>query len=129
VNVIERGCNYGWRPCEGAHGRGNDAPCANPAYTDPIAEYGHDRGRSITGGHVYRGARLSALAGAYFFGDFCSGTIWALRETGGGAPVMELVIRSGLSIVLFGQGRDGEIHVVDFAGTVHRVMGRTSRGN
>jgi glucose/arabinose dehydrogenase len=122
VNVIERGRNYGWRPCEGAHRRGGDAPCANPAYTDPVAEYDHGHGCSVTGGHVYRGARIPALAGAYLFGDFCSGTIWALRETGGGATVVEPVIRSGLSIVSFGQEHDGEVYVVDFSGTLQRVI-------
>lgn len=121
VNLIERGRNYGWRPCEGAHRRGSDAPCATPAYTDPVAEYDHGRGCSVTGGYVYRGARIPALAGAYLFGDFCSGTIWALRENGARPAIMEPVIASGLSIVSFGQGHDGEVYVVDFAGTLHRL--------
>ena len=37
------------------------------------AEYSHHEGQSVTGGYLYRGAALGALAGAYLFGDFIDG--------------------------------------------------------
>jgi len=37
--------------------------------TMPIAEYGHDEGRSITGGYLYRGAAAD-MDGKYIFADW-----------------------------------------------------------
>jgi glucose/arabinose dehydrogenase len=123
VDIIERGGNYGWKVCEGAHLRGSSAACGNAAFTDPIAEYDHSNGRcSITGGYVYRGTDIRGLTGAYLFGDLCSGTIWTLREMPGAAPVVEAAISSGLSVVSFGQSIDGEVYVVNLGGTLHKVI-------
>jgi hypothetical protein len=102
---------------------GSSAACGNAAFTDPIAEYDHSNGRcSITGGYVYRGTDIPGLTGAYLFGDFCSGTIWTLREMPGAAPVVEAAISSGLSVVSFGQSIDGEVYVVNLGGTLHKVI-------
>ncbi len=47
---------------------------------DPIWEYHHDVGKSITGGSVYRGhAGLPELEGLYVYGDYVSGRLWGLR--------------------------------------------------
>ena len=48
------GYNYGWRFREGLHPYKNDPP-AGLKLVDPVWEYGHDQGCSITGGFVYRG--------------------------------------------------------------------------
>lgn len=122
VDIIERGGNYGWNLCEGAHVRGASTACGNAALNDPIAEYDHSRGCSITGGYVYRGANIPDLFGIYLFGDFCSGTIWALREIAGGAPLVIPAISSGLSVVSFGESLSGEVYVVSFGGTLHKVI-------
>lgn len=122
VDIVERGGNYGWRDCEGAHLRGSVTACGNAAFIDPIAEYDHSKGCSITGGYVYRGASIPGLFGIYLFGDFCSGTIWALREMAGGAPLMQAVIGSGLSVASFGQSNDGEVYVVNLGGTLHKII-------
>ncbi|HLE93351.1 MAG TPA: PQQ-dependent sugar dehydrogenase [Sulfuricaulis sp.] len=122
VDIIERGGNYGWKPCEGAHLRGSSTACGNAAFIDPIAEYDHSQGCSITGGYVYRGTSIPGLFGVYLFGDFCSGTIWTLRETSGGAPLVESAISSGLSVVSFGQSLDGEVYVVNLGGTLHKII-------
>ena len=51
----------------------------------PVAQYSHDHGCSITGGYVYRGTAVPAAAGRYFYGDYCSGTVWSLKLVGGTA--------------------------------------------
>ncbi|MCB1123852.1 MAG: hypothetical protein KJT03_20020, partial [Verrucomicrobiae bacterium] len=49
---------------------------------DPIYDYPRGDGISITGGVVYRGTRLPELEGAYIFGDYGSGRVWALTPNG-----------------------------------------------
>jgi quinoprotein glucose dehydrogenase len=46
---------------------------------DPIFEYHHGDGLSITGGIIYTGKALPELSGAYIYGDFVLGKIWALK--------------------------------------------------
>jgi glucose/arabinose dehydrogenase len=78
VHRIERGGNYGWRLKEGAFkfnktGMIEKADGSLPAgLTDPVLQYDHDEGTSITGGYVYRGKALPALAGKYVFADYRS---------------------------------------------------------
>jgi hypothetical protein len=73
------GQNYGWRLMEGAHCFADGCEPASQNLVLPIAEYDHGQGCSITGGYVYRGSQFPALNGVYFYGDYCSGIIWALR--------------------------------------------------
>ena len=77
------GENYGWNILEGTHCYGAST-CDDSGMTPPIHEYPtHVDGQcSVTGGYVYRGPS-SNLNGIYFFGDFCSGNIWGLQNTGG----------------------------------------------
>ncbi len=72
------GENYGWDIMEGMHCFSDDA-CDSSGTVLPIYDYQHENGRcSITGGYVYRGQQFPALTGNYFFGDYCTGEIWAL---------------------------------------------------
>ena len=93
VDIIRPGLNYGWNIMEGAHcfagGRSlssllrrGEGECDRDGLELPVVEYDREGGCSITGGYVYRGARLPSLAGAYVYGDFCSGKIWAVRHGG-----------------------------------------------
>jgi glucose/arabinose dehydrogenase len=78
VHRVERGGNYGWRLKEGAFkfsktGMVEKADGTLPAgLTDPVLQYDHDEGTSITGGYVYRGKALPELAGQYVFADYRS---------------------------------------------------------
>src|SRR3989442_127947 len=61
VDIIVSGGNYGWSPREGTHCYPpGTSSCAGP-YLDPVVEYSHAEGASITGGYVYRGAALPRL--------------------------------------------------------------------
>ena len=118
IDVVKRGGNYGWRVMEGTHCFLPRDGCARDGLIPPVAEYGHDKGRcSITGGYVYRGSRLPALRGAYLYGDFCSGEIFALAE-----GTQQILLATGLQIASFGQDQDGELYVVGHGGTIHRIV-------
>lgn len=117
IDLVRRGGNYGWREREGA--QCYDAPaCRREGMTDPVFQYPHSDGFSITGAFVYRGKAMPELEGAFVFGDFVTGRVSALR--GGSA---ETLLESGRQISAFAEDRDGEVLLVDFAtGTIHRML-------
>ena len=107
------GQNYGWNVAEGQHCfRGN---CNLAEYTAPIAEYTHAEGCSITGGYVYRGTAFPGLQGAYIFGDYCSGRIWALRRQNTTDWEQAQVLDSKQQISSFGEDEAGELYLTSLA--------------
>lgn len=128
VDRVVRGGNYGWRCREGAHAY--NASCGPNAGTaiDPVAEYDHSQGVSITGGHVYRGSAIPGLAGRFVFGDFGSGRIWHVARDATPTQQFTTGFDSGLSIASFAQDAAGEIYVVNFGGTLHRLRAGASGG-
>lgn len=122
VNVITRGGNYGWSLREGAHCYSGD--CRVPGLIEPVAEYSHDDGCSVTGGYVYRGKTVSDLQGVYLFGDYCSGKIWGLLPKGDGLYERRLLIESDLNIASFAEDQAGEIYVLDIGGKVFRITNK-----
>ena len=121
VNVVTAGGNYGWRCREGAHDF-NTSGCTGGGLIDPIVEYDHNQGASITGGYVYRGTQNTNLVGRYIFGDFVSGRIWAwIAESAPTPRAPTELLDTGMNISSFGQANDGELYVVNFAGTLHHI--------
>ena len=88
--------------------------CARTGLEKPVAEYGRVDGCSVTGGFVYRGARHLSLYGAYIYGDFCSGKIWALRYDGNSITEHMEIVDSNLRISAFGQDQSGELYILSF---------------
>jgi glucose/arabinose dehydrogenase len=114
------GLNYGWSVREAQHCfRANT--CESSGTVDPVAEYSHDQGCSVTGGYVYRGAAFPSMVGLYIFGDYCSGTIWSLHHDAAGAWEQRKVLDSGMSISSFGEDEAGELYMLDLGGTLYRV--------
>lgn len=121
VDIIEKGGNYGWSQREGSHPFGN-RPARDDvsAPIDPVWEYDHGIGKSITGGRVYRSDRLPALAGKYIYADYVSGAIWALTydETSGKVTKNEQLMAGGIPVLAFGQDAAGEIYyMIDSSGS------------
>ncbi|OCT77570.1 hypothetical protein XELAEV_18028662mg [Xenopus laevis] len=83
VDIIVKGGNYGWRAKEGFECFDLKL-CQNSSLDDilPIFAYGHQVGKSVTGGYVYRGCESPNLNGVYIFGDFMNGRLMALQEDG-----------------------------------------------
>jgi glucose/arabinose dehydrogenase len=118
------GENYGWDVMEASHCFEPSSGCDLEGLTLPVAEYEHTQGCSITGGYVYRGTGYPQMAGVYFFGDFCTGNIWGLRQTSSGGWQMALLLETDLTIASFGEDSAGEMYVVDYnSGTVYRLVG------
>lgn len=115
------GVNYGWRCREGAHDF-NTSGCSGKTFVEPIAEYSHSLGCSISGGYRYRGYDFPELLGIYFYGDYCSGRIWGAYRDGSDWVTAQL-LDSTLSISSFGEDERGEIYVVDISGDLFRIAG------
>ena len=124
VDLITRGGNYGWNIREGFHPFKPDAPQTGGPLIEPLAEYYHSEGLSVTGGLVYRGKRLSEYDGAYFYGDYVSGTVWILRQQDGKTTENREVAHTGLEISAFGEAADGEIVITAFDGHLYRFVRR-----
>ena len=120
VDLIRPGLNYGWNVMEAGHCFGG-GPCEQEGLEPPVVEYGRDGGCSITGGYVYRGARLPELYGAYVYGDFCSGKIWGLRHDGESVVSHRILVDSNLQIPAFGEDPSGELYILSFGGKIYRL--------
>jgi glucose/arabinose dehydrogenase len=114
INLIERGGNYGWNLREGWHPFGAKGCGPRADLIDPIWEYHHDVGKSITGGLVYRGKRFPELVGMYLYADYVSGRIWALRYDDQARRVVanRPLKDRGLPILSFGADEDGEVYLL-----------------
>ena len=118
IDLVARGGNYGWRIMEGGRCFLPRTGCNRTGLRLPLAAYAHQNGRcSITGGYVYRGRAIPALAGTYVHGDFCTGEIFSLR--GGQWGVL---LDTTLPIASFGEDQAGELYVIGIGGTVHRIV-------
>ncbi|MDE2685877.1 MAG: PQQ-dependent sugar dehydrogenase [Chloroflexota bacterium] len=122
VNIVSRGLNYGWNTMEGSSCFKPSRGCDVQGLEVPIAEYGREDGCSVTGGYVYRGKRLPSLYGAYIYGDFCSGKIWALRYDGAKITEHLEIVDSRLEISSFGEEQTGEIFILSFDGGIYRLI-------
>jgi glucose/arabinose dehydrogenase len=122
VDVVAKGGNYGWSLREGTRPFGSRSAAAADLI-DPVWEYDHQIGKSITGGIVYRGRAIPELVGAYLYGDFVSGRLWALTldETTGQATNLEIPW-SGMPIFGFGTDADGEAYVLTSSPTGQGVF-------
>ena len=131
------GRNYGWRNREGAHNNVTTLPPFSTPLTDPILEYSHTEGRSITGGVVYRGTALgNTVVGRYFYADFIFGRVWSVAltinsqtgEATAGTPTehtSELGNAAGQPSS-FGIDSEGELYVLNYArGEVYRIDSAT----
>ncbi|REJ72062.1 MAG: DUF1080 domain-containing protein [Planctomycetota bacterium] len=113
IDLIVSGGNYGWALQEGSHPFGPEGVGPRDDLIEPIWEYDHQVGKSITGGVVYRGKRLPELQGKYVYADYVTGRIWALDyDEDAGEVVSNEAIPSpgGTAIISFGEDEQGEVY-------------------
>jgi glucose/arabinose dehydrogenase len=122
VDARRGGWNFGWNLSEGRHVFHEGTASVTPV-TAPVEEYGHDRGCSIIGGFVYRGHLLPALAGLYFYSDYCDSRLHAVRiENGRVTERHEWNVHARGAVSSFGVDREGELYVTTFDGRVSRIV-------
>lgn len=108
------GKNYGWNTTEGGECYQPSSGCEREGLVEPIIDYEHGLGCSVTGGMRYRGQATPAFEDAYFFGDYCSGRIWSLSSKGEQWTMNEL-LDTDMSLSSFGEDEQGELYVLDMS--------------
>lgn len=126
------GENYGWDCREGFASAASASGCSTTAtcmplslFVEPVHDYGHGAGCSITGGYRYRGSAVPALSGLYVFSDYCAGEMRALATADGGLTWSAQSLGTpvaGLFPTAFGEDVAGELYVASDGGTVYRVQ-------
>ena len=111
---LDRLANYGWRIYEGRARYAAGAPSGPGELVWPITVYSHRDGCSVTGGYVHHGR--------YFFGDFCSGTVWSLRVQHGRATDVRKESAHIGQLSSFGEDASRELYAVSLgSGRLYRL--------
>ena len=112
INIVQRGGNYGWSLREGSYGFSGQPQQFQDPPIDPVWEYDHQVGKSITGGYIYRGSRFPELVGSYLYADFVTGKIWAIRyDVESGRVIKNMSIATtGIPVHSFGEDELGEVY-------------------
>ena len=113
--------NFGWNRREGLHAYKDTDGADMTGLIDPIYEYGHDQGCSVTGGFVYRGKSLPAFDGIYLFADFCSGNVWGLTRNDTNIWEGKILFHTIFSLTSFGEDQNGEIYLLDQNSGLYRL--------
>ena len=121
AHLVRRGENYGWSAYEGNRPFLTNRLRGPSPFTPPTVEHDHGLFRSLTGGVVYRGHAFPELAGAYLYGDYVTGRIWAIQHDGTRVLWQRELADTSLAVVGFGLDVDGEPLIVDYNSGFYRL--------
>jgi putative heme-binding domain-containing protein len=128
VHRIVRGGNCGWPVMEARAILRSEVKVGPTPIIPPIKDHSHSEANSVIGGPVYRGRKLADLDGSFIYGDYITGTIWAIRaqdEQAGGDLSYEhqTLVDTDLRITSFTEGSQGELYVLDydFTGQIYEL--------
>jgi putative heme-binding domain-containing protein len=121
VYRVERGGNYGWSVVEGPQVVKPDGKRGPTPILPPTVQHPHSEAASITGGYFYYGRRLKELVGAYIYGDWETGKIWALRHDGRKVTSLRELCDTPFRVICFGLDNASELYVVDYDGAIHQL--------
>ena len=123
LSSSQGGANLGWNIMEGTHCFSPATGCSMAGLTLPIFDYDHSQGDdTVIGGHVYHGTKAPGLAGLYVFGDFISGRMWTLTQSGSTYTRASLLNVAANDIAAIGQDQLGELYVARYSsGAVARI--------
>ena len=122
IDILQKGGNFGWNIMEGLHCFKPATGCNMTGLILPIVEYDHSEGDAVIGGYVYRGSAIPQLVGTYLLSDFQTGTIWGLTENPPGTWTRNQLLATGKNISSFGRDGAGELYVLDYNGTLLRIV-------
>jgi glucose/arabinose dehydrogenase len=113
--------NYGWKVFEGRE-RFSNTPLGPGELVQPVHVYATTGTNcTVIGGYVYRGRAVPAARGRYFFGDYCSGTVWSLRIEGGRAVDVRREPFRAPGLTSFGEDVSGELYLATESGRIYKL--------
>ena len=113
--LVKKGENYGWSVTEGSHDFYPTRKAAPVPIVKPTVEHHHSEARSLTGGLVYHGDKYPELRGAYVYGDYSTGHIWAVKHTGEKIEWHKKIAITTLKITGFALDPGGELLITHHA--------------
>lgn len=129
INIVKKGGNYGWNLREAMHPFGRRGVGKRDDLVDPIWEYHHSVGKSITGGFVYRGKKLPELEGMYLYADYVTGLMWGLSydEKAQKVTANRSIHAQPLPVMSFGEDEEGEAYFLVRSGLIYTLGKRTAK--
>jgi len=122
---VQKGANYGWSAYEGNHPFLSNRKLGPTPRTPPTTEHHHYEARSLTGGVVYQGDKLLELKGAYVYGDWSTGKIWAVKVDGAQqVQWLKEIADTTFQITGFGVDLEGNLVVIDHQTGFYRLVPR-----
>ncbi len=119
VDWREGNPNFGWSIQEASSCFGG-GDCDKSGLVQPIYEYTHADGCSITGGFVYHGVAIPELAGQFFFADYCTGWLRSVDKSGSVREWFPAGTFPGTTG--FGKDADGELYVLTNNGDITKLV-------
>jgi uncharacterized repeat protein (TIGR03806 family) len=113
AHLVRPGDNFGWSVTEGSHPFYPNRQAGPTPIVKPTIEHHHSEFRSLTGGIVYHGDRLPALKGAYLYGDYSTGRIWAMKHDGTKPLWHKEIAVTSMKITGFALDAKGELLITD----------------
>ena len=127
ASIDTPGLDFGWPNFEGTQCYQPSDGCGMEGWEEPLIQYDHSQGCSITGGYVYRGSAIPELHGHYFYGDWCNGMVRSFKLEDGVVTEEQdwtADLEEARQIASFGLDADGEMLIVDSNGILFRVVPR-----
>jgi putative heme-binding domain-containing protein len=127
VHRIVRGGNCGWPIMEGRAALRSEVSPGPTPIIPPVKDHPHTEANSVIGGPVYRGSKLPDLNGSFVYGDYITGTIWAIRPDQDRAYSHRTLVDTDQRIVAFLEGSSGELYVLDYdlTGQIYELLPST----
>lgn len=124
VHRIVRGGNSGWPIMEGRVALRTEVKPGPTPILPPVKDHPHTEANSVIGGPVYRGAKHLDLVGSFVYGDYITGTVWAVRLEPDGAYSSRTLVDTDQRIVSFTEGSKGEVFLLDydFTGQIYELV-------
>ncbi len=113
VYKVNKGDNFGWSVYEGSHPFYLEREVGPHPHVKPTFEHPHSEARSLTGGVVYYGSKFPRLRGAYIYGDYSTGKIWAGQHDGEKVLWHHEIADTTMQITSFGLDPNGELLITD----------------
>ena len=116
IYFVRKGDNYGWSVFEGSHPFYEKRELGPAPHVKPMLEHHHSESRSLTGGIVFYGNRLTELRGAYIYGDHSTGKIWGAKHDGTNLVWHKELADTPFHITGFGTNSQGDLLICDYVG-------------